>query len=158
MDAGDEEERLGALLLRLAKSAHVLQRRNMGDLGLTPAQARALAVLGHCDAPPRMAELAERLQVVPRAVTPVVDALEEAGLVRREIDPDNRRSTLVTLTEEGRVMCRRFGEFRTRAAGELFGALDTGERRTLLQLMEKVEESGKDLRADCRSGHARFET
>ncbi|MGV4926456.1 MarR family transcriptional regulator [Streptomyces sp. HJ7] len=40
-----------------------------------------------------MTELAERLGVVPRAVTPLIDALEEAGLVRRLAEPDNRRSS-----------------------------------------------------------------
>ncbi|MGW5648402.1 MarR family winged helix-turn-helix transcriptional regulator [Saccharopolyspora sp. NPDC003752] len=141
MDAGGEEERLGALFLRLAKSAHVLQRRGAGDLGLTPAQARALFVLGRCEAPPRMAELAERLHVVPRAVTPIVDALEEAGLLRREVDPGNRRSTLLELTPEGRKTCKRLAELRARAAGELFAPLTAGQRQTLLELLEKVDQA-----------------
>ncbi|MEV6233125.1 MarR family transcriptional regulator [Saccharopolyspora shandongensis] len=141
MDAGGEEERLGALFLRLAKSAHVLQRRGAGDLGLTPAQARALFVLGRCETPPRMAELAERLHVVPRAVTPIVDALEEAGLLRREVDPGNRRSTLLELTPEGRKMCKRLTELRARAAGELFAPLTAEQRRTLLELLEKVDQA-----------------
>ncbi|WP_020667345.1 MarR family winged helix-turn-helix transcriptional regulator [Amycolatopsis nigrescens] len=141
MDAGDEEERLGRLFLRLAKTAHKLQAHTVGDLGLTPAQARALSMLGRCQAPPRMAELAERLHVVPRAVTPVVDALEEAGLVRRRIDPGNRRSTLVELTADGTEMCRRVAEHRGRVAGELFAPLTDAQRRTLLELLDKVDQA-----------------
>ncbi|MGP4016242.1 MarR family winged helix-turn-helix transcriptional regulator [Saccharopolyspora sp. 5N708] len=146
MVAGDAEERLGGLFLRLAKTAHVLQRRGVGDFGLTPAQARALSVLGRCEAPPRMTELAARLHVVPRAVTPIVDALENAGLLRREVDPDNRRSTLLELTDDGRKMCRRLIEFRARAAGELFAPLTDEQRNTLLELLEKVDQESPALR------------
>ena len=141
MDAGDEEERLGGLFLRLAKAAHVLQARSVGDLGLTPAQSRALSVIGRCDAPPRMAELAQRLHVVPRAVTPVVDALEDADLLRREVDPGNRRCTLLELTDHGRTMCHRLNELRARATGELFAPLSDDQRHTLLELLDKVDQA-----------------
>lgn len=135
---GEVEERLGGLFLGLSRAAHGLARRSVGELDMTPAQARALAVLAGCDEPPSMTKLAERLHVVPRAVTPVVDALEEAGYVRREVDPGNRRATLLTVTAEGRSMARRMAELRARAAGELFGVLDEQERGDLLALMEKV--------------------
>lgn len=130
--------RLGTLFLRLARTAHALQRHSVDEIGLTPAQARAMAVLDGCDNPPRMSELAERLHVVPRAVTPIVDALEEAGYVRRGIDPKNRRSTLLELTDEGHRMCQRVTEHRTRAAGELFAPLSEDQRHTLTNLLEQV--------------------
>lgn len=112
--------------------------QRLGPLGLTPAQARALSVIGHCEKPPRMAELATRLGVVPRAVTPLVDALEEAGCVRRRIDECNRRSTLLELTEEGRTMCLRIRAERTAVVDELFSVLTPAERGTLIALLDKV--------------------
>lgn len=133
-----DDDHLGGLFLRLAKTAHALQRHSVEQLGLTPAQARAMGVLGGCDKPPRMSELAERLHVVPRAVTPIVDALEEAGLVRRGTDPGNRRSTLLEVTDEGRKMCGRIVELRARAAGELFAPLSEQQRQTLTGLLEQV--------------------
>src|SRR6185437_1563312 len=55
----------------------------------------------------------------PRSLTTVIDALEEAGLVRREIDPRNRRAILLRLTDRGtavrddlREAPRRRGPFR----------------------------------------------
>lgn len=138
-DARDEaEERLGALFLALSRAAHGLARRDVGELDMTPAQSRALAVLGGWDEPPTMSKLAKLLHVVPRAMTPVVDALEESGHLRREVDPANRRSTLLVLTDEGRAMSERMRELRVRAAGELFAPLDDRERFELLDLMEKV--------------------
>src|SRR5699024_10817716 len=72
VQTGDAENHLGALFMRLAKTSFALQWRSVKDIGLTPAQSRALFVLSHCDAPPRMSDLAQRLGVVPRAVPPTV--------------------------------------------------------------------------------------
>ncbi|WP_199429379.1 MarR family winged helix-turn-helix transcriptional regulator [Qaidamihabitans albus] len=142
MDTEESEGRLGELFLRLTHRARALQIERFAPLGLTPAQARALSVIGRCDRPPRMAELAEKLHVVPRAVTPLVDALEEAGLVHRRIDPENRRSTLLTLTERGLRLRRKVYETRTAAVEELFTPLTPDQRATLLELLETVDEAG----------------
>src|SRR5258707_417561 len=83
--------RLADQLIGLSRRLHRSQRRLMDPLGITPAQSRLLRTLAHCDEPPRMADLAQRLDVVPRAVTTLVDALEAQELVRRVPDPRNRR-------------------------------------------------------------------
>lgn len=139
MTVDEGEGRLGELFMRLARRTHVLQVERLTPLGLTPAQARALSVLGRCDQPPRMAELAERLGVVPRAVTPIVDALEEAGLVRRRTDPNNRRSTLLELTDKGTAMRTQMYQARVGAAEDLFASLTAEQRQTLLALLEQAD-------------------
>lgn len=131
-------DRLGDLFLRLTRTAHALHRHSVEEIGLTPAQGRALAILGHCGEAPRMSELARRLHVVPRAVTPIIDALEDGGYARRCTDPDNRRSTLLEITEEGKRLCERISENRTRAAGEVFAPLSEQQQDTLTDLLEQV--------------------
>ena len=49
-----------------------------------------------------MARMGDRLQVHPTSVTNAVDRLQAAGLVERRAHPEDRRSTLVSLTEQGR--------------------------------------------------------
>src|SRR4051812_16064845 len=90
-------EALRALQWRLRRSAGA----EVEDLGLTPAQARALRTVARFPEPPTMSALATRLHVTPRSVTDLVDALEQAGLLRREQDPANRRSYLLRMTEAG---------------------------------------------------------
>jgi DNA-binding MarR family transcriptional regulator len=51
-----------------------------------------------------MARIGERLQVHPASVTNAVDRLEAQGFVRRTAHPTDRRTTLVELTDEGRVV------------------------------------------------------
>jgi len=51
--------------------------------------------------PKKMKEIAEFLSTTKSNVTNVVDSLEEKGLVMREMDPDDRRTFRVILTEKG---------------------------------------------------------
>lgn len=50
-----------------------------------------------------MVAIGARLQVHPTSVTSAVDRLERQGLVAREPHPTDRRTKLVTLTDEGRA-------------------------------------------------------
>jgi DNA-binding MarR family transcriptional regulator len=89
--------------------------------------------------PLRMAELAERLGIVPRSVTTVVDALESAGLVRREIDPTNRRAILLHLTNRGTGVREELREARREAAEELFAPLSPRDRKSLGELLSALD-------------------
>ena len=109
------------------------QRRPLehSDLGITPAQSRLLRTLAHWGSPPRMADLAERLEVVPRAVTTLVDGLEASGKVRRVPDPANRRVIRIELTDDGRGALREVRAARRSAAEEILAPL-TGDQREAL--------------------------
>ena len=132
--AYDLAETLRSLQWRLRRTAGA----EVEDLGLTPAQARALRTVARFPAPPSMGALAERLHVSPRSVTDLVDPLEQAGLLRREQDPTNRRSVLLHVTAEGE---RAHAELRRRAqesAARAFGVLTQNERAALLGLLRRV--------------------
>src|SRR6476469_7343952 len=101
MTTPDSDGLLAEQLLRLTRRVHRIQKRHLEQRGLGVTQARLLRTLAHCDAPPRMADLAERLEVVPRAVTTLVDALEASGKVRRVPDPTNRRVIRIEVTDDG---------------------------------------------------------
>src|ERR1700690_974460 len=89
------------LLQRQTRRLRRAQADRLAPLGLTPAQERALRIVTRSEEPLRMTELADHLGIVPRSVTTVIDALEEAGLVRREVDPRNRRAIRLHLTDRG---------------------------------------------------------
>ena len=134
MDSGPEPD-LPDLFLRTAKRIRRNQMTRLAPLGLTPGQARALRFIGHATQPLRMAELAERLDIVPRSATTVVDALESAGLATRAPDPSNRRSTLVTPTGAGTAVLEQMARARREAAAELFATLSPDQRDTLRELL-----------------------
>ena len=120
---------LADLLQRLMKRLRRAQAQRLAPLGLTPAQERALRMITRSEEPLRVAELADQLGIVPRSVTTVIDALEQAGLVRREIDRHNRRAIRLHLTDRGLAVRDDMREARRRAAEDLFAPLTAGDRR-----------------------------
>ena len=78
------------------------------------------------------------LGVVPRSATDLVDALQEAGLVERIVDPNNRRSVLVELTRQGRDIQQAMADARAATAATLFGTLAPAERALLAELLGRV--------------------
>ncbi len=106
--------------LMLAKVEKALR-----PFGLTFARYEVLMLLSftrHGEIP--MARASSRLQVHPTSITNAVDRLEQAGLVRREQHPDDRRTTLIRITDDGRSIARS----ATDAVNEqVFAALPLGK-------------------------------
>jgi DNA-binding MarR family transcriptional regulator len=89
--------RLRAVVGKLSRRLNSLARGS----GLTPSQLSALGVIAR-SGPLRLSELAEIESVNPTMLSRVVAALDEAGLVRRRTDPDDRRAGLLEVTASGR--------------------------------------------------------
>jgi DNA-binding MarR family transcriptional regulator len=140
MTTPDPDGLLAEQLLRLTRRVHRIQKRHLQQRGLdvTPAQSRLLRTLAHYDSPPRMTDLAERLEVVPRAVTTLVDGLEASGKVRRAPDPTNRRVIRIELTDDGHKALRELREARQSAAAEILQPLTDAQREALGGLLDTL--------------------
>jgi DNA-binding MarR family transcriptional regulator len=95
-------------------------------LGLTPSRTHLLWEVGQRGPVPQRV-LAEALRVTPRAVTGLVDALVDGGLVTREPYPGDRRATLVTLTERGEALVTQLKRDHNALARALFAPLSRSE-------------------------------
>jgi DNA-binding MarR family transcriptional regulator len=135
----EDPAQLADLLHRLTRRLRREQAEQLAPLGLTPAQERALRVMTRSEQPLRMTELADQLGIVPRSLTRVIDTLEEAGLVQREIDPRNRRAILLHLTDRGKAVRDDMREARRRAAEDLFAPLTADDRKTLAKLLTIID-------------------
>ncbi|MFJ8074097.1 MarR family winged helix-turn-helix transcriptional regulator [Streptomyces sp. NPDC096176] len=140
MTTSDADGLLAEQLLRLTRRIHRSQKRQLesADIAITPAQSRLLRTVAHYDRPPRMADLAERLEVVPRAVTSLVDGLEAGGRVRRVPDPSNRRVTRIELTDTGRATLRSLRDARRAAAEDVLAPLTAEQREVLGGLLSSL--------------------
>jgi DNA-binding MarR family transcriptional regulator len=140
MNTPDADGVLAEQLLRLTRRVHRIQKRHLQQrgLGITPAQSRLLRTLAPYASPPRMADLAERLEVVPRAVTTLVDGLEASGKVRRVPDPTNRRVIRIELTDDGRRALRELRGARRAAAEDILAPLTDEQRKVLGGLLDTL--------------------
>jgi DNA-binding MarR family transcriptional regulator len=92
------------LILALHRATHATLHalaRDLGDLDLTSSETNVLAVLadGH---PRAVGMLAAATATRSTTLTNVLDRLVVRGLVVREVDPEDRRSFVVVLTDSGR--------------------------------------------------------
>jgi DNA-binding MarR family transcriptional regulator len=108
---------------------------------LSPSVARALGVLaGHGEM--RLSTLADKLRIVPRSATEVVDDLQSSGLVSRRPDPADRRAVLVALTAEGDRINRAIQEARQAEGARFFAALSAADREDLARVLGKLASDG----------------
>ncbi|MFI1393858.1 MarR family winged helix-turn-helix transcriptional regulator [Streptomyces sp. NPDC020681] len=136
----DADGLLAEQLLRLTRRLHRSQKRQLesADIAITPAQSRLLRTLAHYEEPPRMADLAARLEVVPRAVTSLVDGLEAGDCVRRAPDPSNRRVIRIELTDTGRATLRALRDARRAAAEDILAPLTAEQREVFGGLLSTL--------------------
>jgi DNA-binding MarR family transcriptional regulator len=90
-----------ARALLLLEIGHRRLRTEFGaTLGLTNSEFNALTNIGHSrELTPK--ELSSNLHMTTGAVTAMIDRLENAGLVARRNNPNDRRSVLIAPTERG---------------------------------------------------------
>ena len=109
------------------------------------------AVLGRLDreGTTSIGDLAAAEQVRPQSMGQTINDLEAEGLIAREPDPEDRRRTLVALTERGRG---KLAEERSRREGWLAQAitedLTPGEQRVLAQATELLRRLAERPKTD----------
>jgi DNA-binding MarR family transcriptional regulator len=138
----------------LRRRFHAMADETLAELGLAEGAWKVLTTLRFAGPPYRrsVGKLAKRAELSSGAMTNRLDRLEEAGLVRRLPDPEDRRGVLVELTESG--LDAYFAAVGVQAAKEASIAepLTEREREQLNGLLRKVivgfEQPGETTK-DC---------
>ena len=106
--------------------------------GVTATQVSALATIERLGSP-TLGELAASEQVRPPSMTKIVVGLEEAGLVNRQVDAEDRRVARVMLNAEGRRVVQRSRSLRTAYLARRLRRLSAPERQSLGELVRLLE-------------------
>jgi DNA-binding MarR family transcriptional regulator len=134
---GVAQEPLSELFWGVARRLRQLSRQAMAPWDVSPSHGRALTVLlSRGDL--RLSELSDHLHIAPRSTTEVVDALQERGLAERRPDPDDRRATLVRLTEQGHQVAEAIRAARATEVQAFFAALDDADRADLARILGRL--------------------
>jgi DNA-binding MarR family transcriptional regulator len=100
-----------------------------------------------------MGKLGERLMVHPAAVTNAVGRLEQRGLARRQMSPDDRRVVLAAITDEGRALAEEATAALNRADFGLPG-LSRQQAADITAMLRTVRAVVGDIPADSTAGQA----
>jgi DNA-binding MarR family transcriptional regulator len=104
--------------------------------GLTTVTAQALWMIDPDEAPPSMKEMAGRLFCNAPNLSFITNQLVDRGFVERSVDPDDRRSRVLTLTGDGRRV--RATVIAAMLAVSPFARLSPEELLRLKELLEKA--------------------
>lgn len=124
---------LAGLAPRVRKLAGGIARRIESKSGLTPVQSSALVVVGQ--GARRVNEVAEQTLQHQSGASRVVDALVEMGHVDRQIDPEDRRATILQLTPSGKKLMKTVVETEISAAEDILSQMDVESARLIAPVL-----------------------
>ena len=130
-----------ALADRLHSAAiHLLRRLRVQDdaTGLSAPRLSALSVIVF-RGPLTLGELARAEQVRPPTITRLVQELERDGLVRRRVDPGDRRVQRVQATRAGKRLLQAGRARRVAALTESVRSLPVADRKLLERATRVLE-------------------
>ena len=88
-----------------------------------------------------MKDLGERLSITPGGVTRIVTSLEEKELVRREIDPEDRRGINVKLTEKGEQLVNGIREASLELHEDILKEIEPAQHGAVVGAIEQLLEA-----------------
>ena len=103
-----------------------------------PREMLLLAVLEAGDAGIRQKDIAEQLGIRPSSLSEQIDALEADRYLERTANPEDKRSTLIVLTEKGKARAWEVQDDRQKAAADFCTKLTEEEKDTLIALLDKL--------------------
>lgn len=85
-------------------------------------------------------DLTKRLGIQPGSASEVLAKLENAGLIMRAVSETDRRTTNITLTNQGTQLAMEAVKQRNVRHAEMFSCLSDHEKTELLSLLVKINE------------------
>lgn len=117
------------------------------ESGITPAQGRTLQYIAGQNRNVYQKDIEEEYGLRAATASQMLQGMEEAGLIRREVDEHDRRKKKIVITEEKREAC----EFMIARIGEMEDAMIEGiEEEKLLVFFEVVEKMLDNIPRDHR--------
>ena len=86
----------------------------------------------------RQKDIAEAVGINASSLSEQIDALEVDRYIERKANPDDKRSTLITLTEKGRARAYEVMDERQKVAADFCEKLTEEEKDTLILLLDKL--------------------
>ena len=115
-----------------------LDRGMQASFGVSESVLQCLAVIDGAERPLTPSDISERTFHSSATMTSLLDALEREGWARRAPNPDDRRSVLVEITDEGKALADRFLPGVRRVERVIVEDLTAAERSRLMATLAKI--------------------
>jgi DNA-binding MarR family transcriptional regulator len=149
--SSEDVERLVAALFAVTSGLARARRKIPDAAALAVLQIVAWAEREIPPVPVRPSQIATALDVHRSAVTHQLQALARAGHITLSVDPADRRSSFVALTESGRAESARLTAVGMARFASFVDDWDAADVQTLTRLLVKFEESKARAGAERRA-------
>ena len=92
----------------------------------------------------RQKQLTEEMRINASTMSEFISHLESDGYVERNVDPSDKRATLITLTEKGRARAHELQDERKEKLDQLFSPLTEDEQKELFRLLNKLQRRSEE--------------
>ena len=128
-----------ALLRTYARLWDELEAQVRREHGLTIARYDVLAHVDMAGGQVRLSELASSIVLSPSGLSKLLDRMETSGLIRRDPDPDDARSTFAAITPKGRSLVKKARRSHHALLQQTFGdALSDRDVADLTRIMGRI--------------------
>jgi MarR family transcriptional regulator, organic hydroperoxide resistance regulator len=110
------------------------------ELGVSDSEGHFLSYL-HSYSPAPIGELVRVFGIKQSTFTSLLDRLEKAGLIRREMNPGDRRSFLIHITDAGRELAERLNRLLEAFEDEIRQQVSSQDMEGFRAVMAAVEET-----------------
>jgi DNA-binding MarR family transcriptional regulator len=102
----------------------------------------------------RQVELADLLELEPITLCRIVDRLEDAGLVERVRDPDDRRAWRLHVTEKAQPLIEKLKGVGAQLVEQAFAGIDPKDIETTRRVLAQVRENAGRTTASNRASNS----
>lgn len=129
--------RLWLVIAKSYRALSLLAEQSIANTGLCLTDFVALEALLH-KGPLTISEIQDKVRLASGSMTAAVDRLQKLGLVVRKSSPSDRRSRVVELTEQGRLLATSCFERHADDLEALMSALSQEEKKQLYRSLKKL--------------------
>ena len=106
--------------------------------GMMPREIILTTVLDLGEDGVRQKDIASELGINASSLSEQLDRLEDDNYIERKANPEDKRSTLIALTEKGKARAFEVQDERQKAAADFCSKLTEEEKDTLIALLDKL--------------------
>lgn len=123
---------------RAEHTIHRIEYKTIKQSGLTIAQFAVLEAL-YNKGDLKICEIIERILTTSGNITVVIKNLEKDGLIKKKPDPNDKRSCIISLTEEGEKIIEDILPNHIENIKSIFEILTEEEKNTLKNILKKFK-------------------
>ncbi|MEW6274778.1 MAG: MarR family transcriptional regulator [Bacillota bacterium] len=146
-----EASRLRHLLLELSRATQLLEKSEVGCCGISLSQCHLLLEVSRREGEGEtsLSDLAALLELDLSTVSRVADGLVRQNLLKREIDSQDRRRSILTLTGGGKELVENINRNMRAYTQEILKQIPPEKRSAVLESLGLLVEAIQKIKGGC---------